>query len=70
MSKIHSVGDVAKLLNVSPRRVTHLFYEKVLPDHEAPIVGGNRLIPDTLIPKIAGALEARGVVVNRSALAS
>ena len=68
MPKVHSVGGVAKILNVSPRSITHLFYERILPDHEAPIIGGNRLIPDRLIATIAGVLSARGVRVTRDAL--
>ena len=56
MPKVHSVGGVAKLLDVPPRKVTALFYNKVLPSHQAPIVGGRRLIPNGMIPKIAAAL--------------
>ncbi|MCH8854410.1 MAG: hypothetical protein IID41_17420 [Planctomycetes bacterium] len=67
MPKVHSVGGVAKLLDVPPRKVTALFYNQVLPSHQAPIVGGRRLIPSAMIPKIATAL---GVSVRRTALAS
>ncbi len=68
MSQVHSVGSVAELLGVNPRRITHLFYEKILPSHEAPVRGGNRLIPARLIRVIAEVLESRGVRVNREAL--
>ena len=67
--KVHSVGGVAKILNVSPRQVTALFYNKVLPGHQAPIVGGRRLIEGRMIPKIAEALTSRGIRVNRLAIA-
>ena len=69
MPKVYAVGGVAKMLNVSPRRITALFYDKVLPGHRAPIVGGRRLIPASLVPTIAGALEDRGVAVEHAALA-
>ena len=66
MPKFHSVGGVARLLDVPPRKVTALFYNRILPGHQAPIVGGRRLISSEMIPKIAAAL---GVRVKRLATA-
>lgn len=68
MPQIYSVGSVARLLDVRPRQVTALFYNGVLPGHEAPIVGGRRVIQHNMIAKIAATLEERGVPVRRAAV--
>jgi hypothetical protein len=45
---------------VSPRDITQLFYNRDIPDDQAPIVSGRRMIPVSLIADIANALRSRG----------
>lgn len=58
-----SVGDVARILNVRPSRITQCFYERLLRDDICPIVGGRRLIPRSYVPLISAALRRKGIEV-------
>ena len=64
--KFYSVSDAARLIaaglrrEVSPRQITRLFYERALPDDQAQIVAGRRMIPGELLPQIANELRRRG----------
>lgn len=45
---------------VRPRDISKLFYDRVLPDVQCPIVAGRRLIRRGCLPMIADALRGRG----------
>ncbi len=55
-----SVGDVARILGLRPSRITQLFYERKIPDENAPIVCGRRLIPPALVPEIKRQATLKG----------
>jgi hypothetical protein len=53
------VSEAARRTGYRPRDISNLFYERLLSDEDAPVVGGRRLIPESLIPRIIQLLEAR-----------
>ena len=59
MDKIYSVSEAARELNVPPRDITAIFYEKRIPDSAGPIIGDRRIIPATSLPLIEKALHER-----------
>lgn len=63
MSGILSVRDAASRLRVRPRQITSAFYDGLLRDDIAPIVGGRRIIPESYLETIAMVLRRRGVEV-------
>ena len=64
MANYQSVGEVAQDLDVSPRAITTLFYEREVRTDLAPIVGGRRLVPPELVPAIRMALRRKGIAVR------
>ncbi len=54
-----TVSEVARKLDRRPRDISDLFYHRDIPDAECPIVGGRRLIPAELLPRIQSALMER-----------
>lgn len=63
-----SVSELARRLSekydqpVSPHQLSDLFYRRVLDDALAPIVGRQRLISPTALPRIEAELKKRGIV--------
>ena len=57
MTPYLTVSDVARRLDVRPRLITDLFYQRRLSDARCPIVGGRRLIPEDYVSTIAFALR-------------
>jgi len=51
-----TVSDAARRLNVRPRAISDLFYQRQLGDDECPIIGGRRLIPMSYLVAIEAAL--------------
>lgn len=66
MSEELTVSDVARELSreaeveVHPRHISDLFYQRILPEVIGPIVGGRRLIARKHLPLIREALRRRG----------
>jgi len=56
----YGVSDLARLLDVSPRDISILLYERRLPDDLCPIVSGRRVIPEEVIPRIRELRAERG----------
>ena len=52
-----TVSDVARRFGRRPRDISDLFYNRLIPDGECPIVGGRRLIPADLLPRIEAILS-------------
>lgn len=46
--------------NITPRHISELFYNRKLRDDLAPIVGGRRLIPNTMLDAILIELRRAG----------
>jgi hypothetical protein len=59
MGKVFFVSDVARQLNCTPRDITLLLYDRVIPDEATSLVGGRRLIPEESIPLIEQAIRDR-----------
>lgn len=59
-----SVSEVARQEGFRPRDVSDLLYRREIPDELCPIVGGRRLIPATLLPRIREALTRRSKEVG------
>ena len=65
MEKRLGVSDAARQLTIDvgreirPRDITLLFYDRVLPDHLAPIKNGRRRIDRSLLPIIAEVLDEK-----------
>lgn len=51
-------------VEVHPRDISDLFYQRVLPDDAGPIIGGRRLIARETLPVILKALRDRGKVAR------
>ena len=68
MGEFYSVGELGRILDVTPWRISDLFYRRHVPD--VALVGGVRMIPKALVPEIAEKLRERGIHVNRTTLAS
>ena len=54
-----TVAEVARTLDVRPRDISDLFYQRVLDAKRCPIVGGRRLIPEDYVSVIEAALARR-----------
>lgn len=52
-----SVGDAARALNVRPRDITRLLYDRRVSVERCPIIGGRRMIAPSMLPEIAIALS-------------
>src|SRR5687768_14099512 len=59
MPKFLSVGDAARKLNVSPRKLTDLLYRQILLGDTCPLIGGRRFIPASYLGEIEKTLQAR-----------
>ncbi len=64
LDDISAVGQVADRLGVKPQQITDLFCRRQIDSKRAPIVGGRRLIPSTLVPVIAMLLRRKGITVK------
>ncbi len=66
MLNLLTVSDCARRLreqlgvDVRPRDITTLLYQRAVPDSSFPIVGGRRLIPSDQLVVIENALRRRG----------
>ncbi len=66
MSEFTTVGGIARVLSdrlgldVRPPDITNLYYRRLLPGVDCPIVGGRRLIPLDQLPAIEAKLRERG----------
>jgi hypothetical protein len=56
-----SVSDVARRLGVTPRRISDLFYRRVLDDDACPIIAGRRLIPENYLGAVRAALRTPAI---------
>jgi hypothetical protein len=65
---LYSVGDLARMLNVTPAQISQLFYGRHVRDDLAPVVAGRRIIGAEAIPTIAIALRRRGVKLDPAAV--
>jgi hypothetical protein len=71
MSDHLSVSDAARDISeryeqqVLPRHISRLFYERILRDDLAPIIGGRRLISRTYLPLIEQALRRHGYLKSK-----
>ena len=54
-----TVSNAARLLDVRPRDISDLFYQRVLDGTRCPIVGGRRLIPRDYVAVIKKVLADR-----------
>jgi hypothetical protein len=54
-----TVSEAARRTGCRPRDISTLFYDRILGDDDAPIVGGRRMIPESLLPKITQLLTER-----------
>jgi hypothetical protein len=52
-----SVSEVARRIGATPRDISDLFYRRELRDDLCPIVAGRRLIPESYVEDIEGALR-------------
>lgn len=52
MPKYFSVTELARKFDCKPRDITELFYQRRVSDDKAPVIGGRRLIPESLVPEI------------------
>jgi hypothetical protein len=59
MSEQFFVSEAARRIGYRPRDISGLFYDRLLSDDDGPIVGGRRLIPASLLPRIKQLLDAR-----------
>ena len=66
MAGIISVSDLARRLGVPPRRISDLFYQRVLRDEICPIVGGRRLIPETYVEEVGRALRHKASLAGQA----
>ncbi len=55
-----TTGQIAQQLGVNPRRISDLFYQRVVSADDAPVVSGMRLIPSRKLTAIAAALRRKG----------
>jgi len=62
--KYLSVSEAARRLGARPRDISDLFYRRRLSDESCPIVGGRRLIPESLLSVIEMALRHAGHPVS------
>lgn len=60
MEQVFTVGEIARLLGVLPRKVSDVFYQGKVPSDRTQIAGGRRLIPISLLPAIREALGIEG----------
>ena len=61
-----TVSDAARRLNVRPREISDLFYQRQLDDKICPVVGGRRLIPLDYLPAIEAVLRSRDQSASES----
>ena len=52
-------------VEVSPRVISDLLYQRKLDIRKCPVLGGRRLIPRSYLPAIVDALRTRGVISDR-----
>jgi hypothetical protein len=55
-----TVSETARRIDAKPRDISDLFYNRLLRDDLAPIVGGRRLIPDSYVETIRLVLVKNG----------
>ncbi|HEX8522934.1 MAG TPA: hypothetical protein VF669_11795 [Tepidisphaeraceae bacterium] len=60
MSEQLTVSDAARELGANPRDITNAFYDRLLRDDIAPIIGGRRMIPRSYLDVIAMVLRRAG----------
>ena len=68
--KFLTVSDAARELNVRPRDISDLFYQRRLPDDFCPLVGGRRLIPAEQLPTIRAAWDEKQEQAGATAIAA
>jgi hypothetical protein len=67
-----TASEVARMVEaelgiaVAPRLISDLFYQRTLPEHLAPIIGGRRLISPEALPLIKEFIQKRGGLGSRS----
>jgi len=54
-----TVGEAARELGVRPREITAAFYDGLLRDDIAPLVGNRRLIPRHYLPVVRMVIDRR-----------
>ncbi len=59
IDELFTVSEAARILNVRPRIISDLFYQRSLDGKRCPLIGGRRLIPKDFLPVIKAAIEER-----------
>lgn len=57
MERVLTVRDVARRLGLPPKSVSDFLYKTHFDDDRCPVVGGRRLIPESLLPDLEGELR-------------
>ena len=47
-----TVSEIARILQIPPRKISDALYQRRIPDDKCQVVGGRRLIPISLLPQI------------------
>ena len=69
MTEFLTVSDIAREveqtygLEVSPKIISDLLYQRKVDVHSCPVVAGRRLVPRGLLPAILRALRERGLMI-------
>ncbi len=61
-----NVSEAARKIGADPRDISSLFYNRTISDEAAPIVGGRRMIPDSLVWLIESKLQAAGKLKSKA----
>jgi hypothetical protein len=54
-----TVSEAARRLGCRPRDISDALYHRVIPDEACPLIGGRRLIPTDVLPRVRAVLEER-----------
>ncbi|MCH8853109.1 MAG: hypothetical protein IID41_10725 [Planctomycetes bacterium] len=64
MVRLYGVRELSRLLSVPTPRISYTLYHDFPNEDEIPMIGGRRLVPEALVPRVAERLRARGVSVK------
>ena len=62
MQSFVSVSQLARQFDIPPRKISDLFYARVLDDAACPIIERVRMIPKSYVPEIERVLRERGIL--------
>ena len=63
VARMFGVRELARMLDVRPPRISYALYHD-FSEQEIPLIGGRRIIPEAMVPRVADRLRARGVEVR------